>query len=197
MQVLFLSASCSLAGAIVILDVRDLWIWQKHQWIVQAGVGCSEGCRCEGCKNMYGRKEGNVFHFYLFPTLQKVSVPHHEDCSLQKYYSICLCLVPQYSIPGIVLWNCFLYQCPALATAFVRVVSKCMFCKYHNKKIWWHCRSMGSVCQIQDCTVQLKCTRFEKYIVLCFAVTILELYDAWKLSVTLRSSTQQFHFVSF
>ncbi len=87
--------------------------------VVQAGVGCSEGCRCEGCKNMYGRKEGNVFHFYLFPTLQKVSVPHHEDCSLQEYYSICLCLVPQYSIPGMVLWNCLLYQCPALATAFV------------------------------------------------------------------------------
>jgi hypothetical protein len=56
----------------------------------------------------------------------KVSVPHH-DCSLQEYYSICLWLVPQYSILGIMLWNCLLCQCPALATAFVWVVSKCTF----------------------------------------------------------------------
>lgn len=26
----------------------------------QAGVGCSEGCRCEGCMNKYGRKEGLI-----------------------------------------------------------------------------------------------------------------------------------------
>jgi hypothetical protein len=72
MQVIFLSASCSLAGAIV-----ENFRCQRHlnlteapvDLVVQAGVGCSEGCRCEGCKNMYGRKEGNVFHFYLFPTL--------------------------------------------------------------------------------------------------------------------------------
>lgn len=27
----------------------------------QAGVGCSEGCRCEGCMNKYGKKEGLCF----------------------------------------------------------------------------------------------------------------------------------------
>ncbi|CAM6047650.1 unnamed protein product [Sphagnum compactum] len=31
---------------------------KKYCECYQAGVGCSEGCRCEGCKNMYGRKEG-------------------------------------------------------------------------------------------------------------------------------------------
>ncbi|KAG0566023.1 hypothetical protein KC19_7G032300 [Ceratodon purpureus] len=30
---------------------------KKYCECFQAGVGCSEGCRCEGCKNMYGRKE--------------------------------------------------------------------------------------------------------------------------------------------
>ncbi|CAM6094060.1 unnamed protein product [Calypogeia fissa] len=30
---------------------------KKYCECYQAGVGCSEGCRCEGCKNMYGRKE--------------------------------------------------------------------------------------------------------------------------------------------
>ncbi|KAG6551948.1 hypothetical protein Mapa_006565 [Marchantia paleacea] len=32
---------------------------KKYCECYQAGVGCSEGCRCEGCKNMYGRKEAN------------------------------------------------------------------------------------------------------------------------------------------
>ncbi|KAG0609999.1 hypothetical protein M758_7G031100 [Ceratodon purpureus] len=32
---------------------------KKYCECYQAGVGCSEGCRCEGCKNMYGRKEGS------------------------------------------------------------------------------------------------------------------------------------------
>ncbi|XP_024400757.1 uncharacterized protein [Physcomitrium patens] len=31
---------------------------KKYCECYQAGVGCSEGCRCEGCRNMYGRKEG-------------------------------------------------------------------------------------------------------------------------------------------
>ncbi|CAM6022196.1 unnamed protein product [Sphagnum balticum] len=31
---------------------------KKYCECYQAGVGCAEGCRCEGCKNMYGRKEG-------------------------------------------------------------------------------------------------------------------------------------------
>ncbi|KAJ7528701.1 hypothetical protein O6H91_15G014900 [Diphasiastrum complanatum] len=31
---------------------------KKYCECYQAGVGCSEGCRCEGCKNIYGRKEG-------------------------------------------------------------------------------------------------------------------------------------------
>ncbi|KAL6985291.1 hypothetical protein U1Q18_018667 [Sarracenia purpurea var. burkii] len=28
-------------------------------WSQKANVGCSSGCRCEGCKNIYGKKEGN------------------------------------------------------------------------------------------------------------------------------------------
>ncbi|KAJ7569620.1 hypothetical protein O6H91_01G086200 [Diphasiastrum complanatum] len=31
---------------------------KKYCECYQAGVGCSEGCRCEGCKNIYGCKEG-------------------------------------------------------------------------------------------------------------------------------------------
>uniref|UniRef100_A0A7I4EMG6 CRC domain-containing protein n=1 Tax=Physcomitrium patens TaxID=3218 RepID=A0A7I4EMG6_PHYPA len=31
---------------------------KKYCECYQAGVGCSEGCRCEGCMNKYGRKEG-------------------------------------------------------------------------------------------------------------------------------------------
>eukprot|EP01018_Ginkgo_biloba_P010672 Gb_38828 [translate_table: standard] len=30
---------------------------KKYCECYQAGVGCSDGCRCEGCKNMYGKKE--------------------------------------------------------------------------------------------------------------------------------------------
>ncbi|KAL3696725.1 hypothetical protein R1sor_010801 [Riccia sorocarpa] len=32
---------------------------KKYCECYQAGVGCSEGCRCEGCKNVYGLKEAN------------------------------------------------------------------------------------------------------------------------------------------
>ncbi|MCO5587522.1 hypothetical protein L7F22_041472 [Adiantum nelumboides] len=32
---------------------------KKHCECYQAGVGCSESCRCEGCQNMYGKKEGS------------------------------------------------------------------------------------------------------------------------------------------
>eukprot|EP00249_Psilotum_nudum_P017923 c26551_g2_i2 orf=423-3995(-) len=32
---------------------------KKYCECYQAGVGCSEGCRCEGCKNIYGMKEGS------------------------------------------------------------------------------------------------------------------------------------------
>ncbi|KAG9459699.1 hypothetical protein H6P81_004207 [Aristolochia fimbriata] len=31
---------------------------KKYCECYQAGVGCSEGCRCEGCKNIFGKKEG-------------------------------------------------------------------------------------------------------------------------------------------
>lgn len=31
---------------------------KKYCECFQAGVGCSDGCRCEGCKNVYGKKEG-------------------------------------------------------------------------------------------------------------------------------------------
>ncbi|XP_068651541.1 uncharacterized protein [Aristolochia californica] len=31
---------------------------KKYCECYQAGVGCSEGCRCEGCKNVFGKKEG-------------------------------------------------------------------------------------------------------------------------------------------
>ncbi|XP_031489263.1 uncharacterized protein LOC116256871 [Nymphaea colorata] len=31
---------------------------KKYCECYQAGVGCSDSCRCEGCKNMYGQKEG-------------------------------------------------------------------------------------------------------------------------------------------
>lgn len=31
---------------------------KKYCECYQAGVGCSDGCRCEGCKNVYGKKEG-------------------------------------------------------------------------------------------------------------------------------------------
>ncbi|KAH7279378.1 hypothetical protein KP509_37G017200 [Ceratopteris richardii] len=32
---------------------------KKYCECFQAGVGCSEGCRCENCKNVHGRKEGS------------------------------------------------------------------------------------------------------------------------------------------
>ncbi|MCO5596896.1 hypothetical protein L7F22_050967 [Adiantum nelumboides] len=32
---------------------------KKYCECYQAGVGCADGCRCEGCKNIYGRNEGN------------------------------------------------------------------------------------------------------------------------------------------
>ncbi|KAH9322593.1 hypothetical protein KI387_017232, partial [Taxus chinensis] len=31
---------------------------KKYCECYQAGVGCSDGCRCEGCKNTFGKKEG-------------------------------------------------------------------------------------------------------------------------------------------
>lgn len=31
---------------------------------VQGGVGCSINCRCEGCKNAFGRKDGEHFVDY-------------------------------------------------------------------------------------------------------------------------------------
>nr|DAD27086.1 TPA_asm: hypothetical protein HUJ06_028554 [Nelumbo nucifera] len=34
---------------------------KKYCECFQAGVGCSEGCRCEGCKNVYGMKEEIVY----------------------------------------------------------------------------------------------------------------------------------------
>ncbi|KAH7387057.1 hypothetical protein KP509_16G002900 [Ceratopteris richardii] len=32
---------------------------KKYCECYQAGVGCADGCRCEGCRNIYGRNEGN------------------------------------------------------------------------------------------------------------------------------------------
>eukprot|EP00250_Pteridium_aquilinum_P010049 c19114_g1_i1 orf=434-3724(+) len=32
---------------------------KKYCECYQAGVGCADGCRCEGCKNIYGRNEGS------------------------------------------------------------------------------------------------------------------------------------------
>ncbi|MCO5581104.1 hypothetical protein L7F22_034980 [Adiantum nelumboides] len=32
---------------------------KKYCECYQAGVGCSDSCRCEGCQNMYGKKEGS------------------------------------------------------------------------------------------------------------------------------------------
>ena len=28
---------------------------------MKGGVGCSIGCRCEGCKNAFGRKDGELY----------------------------------------------------------------------------------------------------------------------------------------
>lgn len=36
---------------------------------VKGGVGCSVSCRCEGCQNAYGRKEGKPFFGLLFRLL--------------------------------------------------------------------------------------------------------------------------------
>ncbi|XP_077211172.1 CRC domain-containing protein TSO1-like [Tasmannia lanceolata] len=33
---------------------------KKYCECYQAGVGCSDGCRCEGCKNVFGKKEGCI-----------------------------------------------------------------------------------------------------------------------------------------
>lgn len=35
-------------------------------YVKKAYVGCSSGCRCENCKNVYGRKEGKKTHFRFF-----------------------------------------------------------------------------------------------------------------------------------
>ncbi|KAG5225297.1 protein tesmin/TSO1 CXC [Salix suchowensis] len=36
---------------------------KKYCECYQANVGCSNACRCEGCKNIHGRKEGEKFNF--------------------------------------------------------------------------------------------------------------------------------------
>jgi hypothetical protein len=46
-----------------------------HGSLAKGGVGCSINCRCEGCKNVFGRKDGeypNVcFHTYLLLSTHK------------------------------------------------------------------------------------------------------------------------------
>ncbi|KAL4307586.1 hypothetical protein HN51_041958 [Arachis hypogaea] len=39
---------------------------KKYCECYQAGVGCSSGCRCEGCKNVYGTKEDYVARDHVF-----------------------------------------------------------------------------------------------------------------------------------
>jgi hypothetical protein len=34
---------------------------KKYCECYQGGVGCSINCRCEGCKNAFGRKDGSLF----------------------------------------------------------------------------------------------------------------------------------------
>ncbi|KAA3472842.1 protein tesmin/TSO1-like CXC 2 isoform X1 [Gossypium australe] len=38
---------------------------KKYCECFQAGVGCSPSCRCEGCKNSFGRKDGESFWYFL------------------------------------------------------------------------------------------------------------------------------------
>ncbi|KAH7445164.1 hypothetical protein KP509_02G109700 [Ceratopteris richardii] len=53
---------------------------KKYCECFQAGVGCSDGCRCENCKNVHGRKEGS--HDFTENDLQMESMvmnEHRED----------------------------------------------------------------------------------------------------------------------
>lgn len=33
----------------------------NHLSFLKGGVGCSISCRCEGCKNAFGRKDGKFY----------------------------------------------------------------------------------------------------------------------------------------
>lgn len=40
------------------LSIFALWADRVFSRLFQGGVGCSINCRCEGCKNAFGRKDG-------------------------------------------------------------------------------------------------------------------------------------------
>ena len=50
-----------------------------NHFILKANVGCSSGCRCDGCKNVYGRKGGKALN-------QEIVFPHPCDniCSFTR-----------------------------------------------------------------------------------------------------------------
>ncbi|KAJ1379499.1 Tesmin/TSO1-like CXC domain [Sesbania bispinosa] len=50
---------------------------KKYCEFYQGGVGCSVSCRCEGCKNTYGRKDGS-------PPAERVAEPEEETKAYEK-----------------------------------------------------------------------------------------------------------------
>ncbi|KAJ6846956.1 protein tesmin/TSO1-like CXC 2 [Iris pallida] len=40
------------------MQLQEIKLSKKYCECYQAGVGCSTSCRCEGCKNAFGRKDG-------------------------------------------------------------------------------------------------------------------------------------------
>ncbi|KAJ1423839.1 Tesmin/TSO1-like CXC domain [Sesbania bispinosa] len=50
---------------------------KKYCECYQGGVGCSVSCRCEGCKNTYGRKDGS-------PPTERVAEPEEETNAYEK-----------------------------------------------------------------------------------------------------------------
>lgn len=54
---------------------------KKYCECFQGGVGCSLSCRCEGCKNTFGQKEGieGIFEENIFRKCATSASSHNED----------------------------------------------------------------------------------------------------------------------
>jgi hypothetical protein len=46
-------------GNYITYSIFELFLFCKRSLYIKAGVGCYDGCRCEGCYNYYGKKTGD------------------------------------------------------------------------------------------------------------------------------------------
>ena len=68
-----------LLSSLFLLLLPFLVSYLNHLSFSKGGVGCSISCRCEGCKNAFGIKDGELFYLIMLNDVVQCEISHRLE----------------------------------------------------------------------------------------------------------------------